>query len=75
MNQAEAQNDAKMPANDKLVIKATMCSTESTDSTNTTPRTIVETNKIKVHRDKSRNITEMRRPKIWGHHYIPSLSK
>jgi hypothetical protein len=25
--------------------------------------------------DKNRNIPEMRHPKIWGHHYIPSLSK
>ncbi len=66
---------SKMPATNKLMIRATACSIESIDSTNTTPRIIVETNTIKVKGDKARNITEMRHPKTWGHHYIPSLSK
>ena len=66
---------SKMPATDKLVIKATMCSTKSTDSMNTTPRTIVEINKIKVQGDMSRKTTVMRHPKTWEHHCIPSLSK
>jgi hypothetical protein len=60
----------------KLAIKATTtCSIGSTNSTNTIPQQTVETNSLKVQGDKTRNITEMRHPKIWEHHFIRSLSK
>jgi hypothetical protein len=61
-----------MPVNNKLPIKATTRSTGLTDSTNTIPRQTVETNNLKVQGDKTRNITEMRHPKIWELHNIPS---
>jgi hypothetical protein len=80
MNQAEAQNDARQSwfqnAREQQTRDQGNCVFDQINRLNKhNPTNNHGDQQNQGPRDKIRNITEMRHPKTWGHHYIPSLSE